>query len=70
MVTLYKNYGPTYRKKVTKFHVVLDLSNFANAPRLERRSDGAVLFAGSSGHGGLEIESVEEGGIRLLTTQH
>jgi len=36
--------------------------------RLERRSDGAVLFKGRSGHGGLEIESVEEGGIRLLTT--
>ena len=29
---------------------------------------GGVVFEGSSGHGGLEIESVEEGGIGLLTT--
>ena len=38
--------------------------------RLDRRSDGANLFAGESRSGGLEIESVKEGGIlRLLQSE-
>ena len=35
--------------------------------RLLRRADGAVLFDGVGRHGGLEIESLEPGGMRLLT---
>ena len=33
---------------------------------LERISDGSSVFSGKSQNGGLEIESMEEGGMSLL----
>lgn len=34
---------------------------------LVRRADQVVLFEGTGHHGGLEVESLEPGGMRLLT---
>ena len=36
------------------------------AVRLDRISDGVNLYSGKSQSGGLEIESIEEGGMSLL----
>jgi len=59
-------HGPTPGGEFNPFvHEMLDARI---SVRLSRRSDGVLLFEGQSTHGGLEIESMEEGGIRLLET--
>lgn len=59
-------HGPTPGGEFKPFvHEMLDAKITA---RLTRRSDGALLFEGQSAYGGLEIESMEDGGIHLLET--